>query len=110
MCGRDEDIRGVALQRAHEGQLYVGPYWDYEFFVKATYEYVKGFYDRAFGDADIQFMGKHDDALKEKLEMIIEVLDKWVQEKYIVADEQKMYEELAEAFRLLGKCLPGMWD
>jgi len=101
-----------------DSQAFCGKFWDYNCHVKATHEFVKGFYDRAFGDkkdtdefsSDWGLDNLEYVKLKEKLELILSVLDKWVNEGYTIADDYKRDEEIAEVYRLLGKVLPEMWD
>jgi hypothetical protein len=100
------------ITKAHEGQMFCGEYYDYLYSIKATQEFVRGFYDRAFGDKQKEFMclWKPEVELKRNLELILVVLDKWVNDEYTSAEEFKSREQLLEAYRLLGKCLPEMWD
>jgi len=100
-------------RKVSQNQVFVGEYYDFLYFIKATQEFVKGFYDRAFGENQDEFFGlwEQDSELKEDLELIIPVLDKWLNDKYTTGlEDNKSHDELAEAFRILGKILPQMWD
>jgi len=110
----DFRFRNKCIAKAEADYMYVGPYWDYSYHLKATYEFVQGFYDRAFGDLQDEFYSlrdtEDDKKMKEHLELVLGVLDKWVNGKYTLAEEQKSCEELVEAYRLLSKWIPYMWD